>query len=114
MKSFQDEIIEGIPNDLVNGPVEESDISRAPKRRLLLSRDEQALALRNALRYFPEALHETLAEEFLYELQNYGRIYMFRYRPQHAIFARPIDEYPAKTPQAAAIMLMIQNNIQEI
>ena len=111
MKSFQDEIVEGIPGELINGPADEPHISRAPKRRLLLSRDEQALALRNALRYFPETLHETLAEEFLYELQNFGRIYMFRYRPHHDMYARPISEYPAKTPQAAAIMLMIQNNL---
>jgi urocanate hydratase len=111
MKSFQEEIREGIPSELPNGLAEDPRISRAPKRRLVLSRDEQALALQNALRYFPEAVHETLAEEFLYELQTYGRIYMLRFRPSHPIHARPIADYPAKTPQAAAIMLMIQNNL---
>ena len=111
MKSFQEEILEGIPSELPNGPAEDPNVSRAPKRRLVLNRDEQALALQNALRYFPEALHETLAEEFLYELQTFGRIYMLRFRPEQPIYARPLDAYPAQTPQAAAIMLMIQNNL---
>ena len=111
MKSFEQEVLEGIPTSLPDAPREDPSISRAPKRRLTLDRSEQELAVRNALRYFPEHLHGVLAEEFLYELQRFGRIYMLRYRPQHSIFARPIDRYPAQSRQAAGIMLMIQNNL---
>ena len=111
MKSFHDEVKEGIPETIPDAPPENPTISRAPKRRLVLTRDEQELALRNALRYFPAHLHEMLAEEFLYELQNFGRIYMLRYRPSHDMYARPIGAYPARSQQAAGIMLMIQNNL---
>lgn len=86
-------------------------ISHAPKRKDLLSTDEKKLALRNALRYFPTAWHETLAPEFWEELKTYGRIYMYRFMPDYALKARPLAEYPAKCAQAAAIQLMLQNNL---
>jgi urocanate hydratase len=86
-------------------------ISHAPKRKDLLSTDEKKLALRNALRYFPKEWHATLAPEFLEELQNYGRIYMYRFMPDYALKARPLAEYPANCVQAAAIQLMLQNNL---
>ena len=111
MKSFDDEVKEGIPDTIPDGPIEDPLIPRAPKRRLRLDRTDQELALRNALRYFPAHLHEMLAEEFLFELQTFGRIYMLRYRPKHPIYARPIEAYPAQSTHAAAIMLMIQNNL---
>ncbi len=111
MKSFHDEVKEGIPDIIPDVPSEDPTVPRAPKRRLVLDRSDQELALRNALRYFPPHLHEMLADEFLYELQRFGRIYMLRYRPSYAMHARPIDDYPARSTQAAGIMLMIQNNL---
>lgn len=111
MSTFQSQIQEGIPNRLPETPSMDKNINRAPKRKEILSNEEKALALRNALRYFPEELHEILAKEFAEELKTYGRIYMFRYRPDYEMYARPISEYPAKCDQAAAIMLMIQNNL---
>ncbi|MFM7721704.1 MAG: urocanate hydratase, partial [Bacteroidota bacterium] len=111
MSAFQSQIQEGIPNHLPETPSMDKNINRAPKRKEILSNEEKALALRNALRYFPEELHEFLAKEFAEELKTYGRIYMFRYRPDYEMYARPISEYPAKCDQAAAIMLMIQNNL---
>ena len=84
---------------------------RNPKRKDILTKEQKKLALKNALRYFPERLHAQLAPEFYEELEKYGRIYMYRYRPSYKMYARPIDEYPAKCRQAAAIMLMIQNNL---
>lgn len=92
-------------------PSMDSNINRAPKRKEILSNEEKGLALRNALRYFPAELHETLAAEFGEELKTYGRIYMHRYRPTYEMYARPISEYPAQCQQAASIMLMIQNNL---
>ncbi len=111
--NFHDEILEGIPSVLP--PRREIDPSRnhAPKRKDILTREEKQLALKNALRYFPQELHSELAPEFLRELQDYGRIYMYRYRPVNEIVARPIEEYPAKCHQAAAIMVMIQNNLSD-
>ncbi len=111
-KSFTDEILEGIPDYLPsNRPIEES-ISRAPIRDTSsLTAKEKRLAVANALRYFPKKYHGELAAEFASELEKYGRIYMYRYRPVHEIVPRPIDEYPARSKQAAAIMLMIQNNL---
>ncbi len=109
--SFQEEIERGIPDQLPAPPADDPEVSHAPARPLLLDREQQKLALANALRYFPAALHPTLAPEFARELRRDGRIYMRRYRPQHPIFARPIEQYPARCRQAAAIMHMIQNNL---
>ena len=112
--TFQEEILAGIPADrLPEAKPYDQEINHAPKRKDILSPEEKVLALKNALRYFPEALHAKLAPEFATELKTYGRIYMYRYRPSYKIYARPIDEYPAKSRQAAAIMAMIQNNLDE-
>ncbi len=109
--SWQEEILEGIPSYLPETKPYDPQINHAPKRKDILSRKEKALALKNALRYFPEELHPVLASEFAAELRDYGRIYMYRYRPSNEILARPIDQYPARSRQAAAIMAMIQNNL---
>ena len=109
--SWQEEILEGIPSYLPEAKPYDLEVNHAPRRKDILSRKEKALALKNALRYFPEELHPALAAEFAAELRDYGRIYMYRYRPSNEILARPIDEYPARCPQAAAIMAMIQNNL---
>ena len=112
--TFQEEILAGIPVDrLPEAKPYDSQINHAPKRKDILTDAEKALALKNALRYFPESLHSQLAPEFAAELKAYGRIYMYRYRPSYKIYARPIDEYPAQSRQAAAIMAMIQNNLDE-
>ncbi len=105
------EIRVGIPNELPPKKEYDTTISHAPKRKDILTDDEKKLALRNALRYFPKNLHPTLIKEFKEELNTYGRIYMYRYRPDYKMYARPIEEYPAKSKHAAAIMLMIQNNL---
>jgi len=110
--NFSDEIKQGIPQFLIAPKEVDNEISHAPVRVISsLTEDEKKLAVRNALRYFPVHLHEILAKEFYDELITYGRIYMYRYRPENPIFVRPINDYPAKTKQAAAIMLMIQNNL---
>ena len=109
--NFQEQIIQGIPTTLPSSKLYNAFLNRAPKRKDILSVEEKKLALRNALRYFPASLHATLLPEFIEELATYGRIYMHRYRPKGEIKARPIDWYPAKSQQAAAIMLMIQNNL---
>jgi urocanate hydratase len=108
---FQTQIRQGIPSQLPPKKERSAGISHAPKRKDLLSADEKKLALRNALRYFPKEWHATLAPEFLDELQNYGRIYMYRFMPDYALKARPLAEYPANCAQAAAIQLMLQNNL---
>ena len=113
IKSFQDEIKEGIPNELPTLKPFDQSYNHAPKRKAILNKDEQKLALKNALRYFDKKFHNTLIQEFKNELDNYGRIYMYRFRPDYKIFARPIETYPAKSQQAAAIMLMIQNNLDD-
>ncbi len=105
------EIRVGIPNELPPKKEYDTTISHAPKRKDILTNDEKKLALKNALRYFPKNLHPTLIKEFKEELNTYGRIYMYRYRPDYKMYARPIEEYPAKSKHAAAIMLMIQNNL---
>ena len=110
-KEFQNEIRAGIPDQLPEAKAYDPDINHAPKRKDILTDEEKRLALRNALRYFPEHLHAALAKEFADELRQYGRIYMYRYRPSYDIHARPIDEYPHRSREAAAIMLMIQNNL---
>ena len=111
IEQFQQEIRAGIPQTLPQPKPYDKDINHAPKRKDILNAEEKRLALRNALRYFPKHLHAQLAPEFMEELHQYGRIYMYRYRPEYDIYARPIDEYPARSRQAAAIMLMIQNNL---
>ena len=112
--TFQEEILEGIPQDrLPESKPYDNSVNHAPKRKDILTPAEKELALRNALRYFPPELHAQLAPEFAAELKEYGRIYMYRYRPSYRIYARPINEYPAKCPQAAAMMAMIQNNLDE-
>ncbi|MBP5689861.1 MAG: urocanate hydratase [Bacteroidales bacterium] len=111
MTDFQKEILNGIPNELPEVKVYDPNINHAPKRKDILTGKEKKLALRNALRYFPKELHAVLVKEFAEELEKYGRIYMYRYRPSYEMYARPIDEYPAKCRQAAAIMAMIQNNL---
>ncbi|MBR6439633.1 MAG: urocanate hydratase [Bacteroidales bacterium] len=111
MNDFQKEILAGIPNELPEVKEYDKNINHAPKRKDILTKEQKRLALKNALRYFPERLHAQLAPEFYEELEKYGRIYMYRYRPSYKMYARPIDEYPAKCRQAAAIMLMIQNNL---
>ena len=111
MKSFHEDILTGIPSQLPEPKAYDSKVNHAPKRKDILSEKEKALAIRNALRYFPKEQHEILAEEFARELKDYGRIYMYRMRPEYEMYARPIDEYPAQSRQAAAIMAMIQNNL---
>ena len=110
-EEFKKEIMLGIPEELPEHPAYDPNINHAPKRKDILTPEEKRLALRNALRYFPKKLHAQLAPEFAEELKTYGRIYMYRYRPTYEMYARPIDEYPAKSRQAAAIMMMIQNNL---
>lgn len=109
--SFQDQIKEGIPKNLPQPKPYDNSINHAPKRKDILSNDEKKLALKNALRYFDKSHHSELISEFKNELETYGRIYMYRFRPDYKMYARPIAEYPAKSQQAAAIMLMIQNNL---
>ena len=111
--TFQQEILTGIPGTLPEPKAYDRSINHAPVRKDILSKDEKKLALRNALRYFPESLHAALAPEFADELKRYGRIYMYRYRPDYKIYARPVEQYPAKSRKAAAIMAMIQNNLDE-
>jgi urocanate hydratase len=111
--TFKEEILAGIPGELPEPKPYDREINHAPKRKDILTEEQKVLALKNALRYFPEKHHAVLAEEFAEELKDYGRIYMYRFRPSYKIYARPIDEYPAKSRQAAAIMAMIQNNLDE-
>ena len=108
---FHEDILAGIPEVLPEPKPYDPDINHAPKRKDILSAEEKVLAIKNALRYFPSEHHATLAAEFAQELKDYGRIYMYRFRPDYEMYARPIDEYPAKSRQAAAIMAMIQNNL---
>lgn len=109
--TFQEQILQGIPSELPAKRELPKDVNRAPKRKDILSVEEKQLAIRNALRYFPKEWHKELAAEFAQELKDYGRIYMYRLKPEYKMYARPIEEYPAKCQQAAAIMMMIQNNL---
>ena len=111
MNDFQKDIMQGIPEELPAPRPYDTTINHAPKRKDILSAEEKVLALKNALRYFPVRHHKVLAEEFAQELKDYGRIYMYRFRPSYPMYARPIEDYPAKCHQAAAIMAMIQNNL---
>ncbi len=111
LTAFKNQILKGIPAELPQPKPYETSINHAPIRKDILTVDEKKLALKNALRYFPESLHAVLAPEFAEELKKYGRIYMYRYRPDYAIHARHIDEFPHQSKQAAAIMLMIMNNL---
>ena len=111
MTDFQRQILEGIPDVLPPKKEYDLSINHAPKRKDILSEAEKRLAIRNALRYFPAKHHKELAAEFADELKRYGRIYMYRLRPDYEMKARNIDEYPARSRQAAAIMLMINNNL---
>ena len=110
-EQFAAEIRAGIPETLPQAKPYDNEINHAPKRKDVLSAEEKKLALRNALRYFPKRFHQELAPEFAHELESYGRIYMYRFRPDYAMYARPIDAYPHRSQQAAAIMMMIQNNL---
>ncbi len=109
--TFEDQILGGIPEHLPEKTPYDTSINHAPKRKAILSESETKLALRNALRYFDAQHHQVLLPEFKEELDTYGRIYMYRFRPNYKMYARPIDAYPAQSKQAAAIMLMIQNNL---
>ncbi len=113
LQEFQADIRAGIPDTLPAPKPYDKTINHAPKRKDILTNEEKVLALKNALRYFPSKHHKTLAKEFMEELKRYGRIYMYRYRPDYEMKARPIEEYPARSRQAAAIMLMIQNNLDK-
>ncbi len=112
-EQFIADIRAGIPENLPTPQAYDTSINHAPKRKEILTAEEKKLALRNALRYFPKKFHATLAPEFANELETYGRIYMYRFRPTYEMYARPIDEYPHKSQQAAAIMMMIQNNLDK-
>lgn len=112
-EQFIADIRAGIPDTLPEPQAYDTTINHAPKRKDILTSEEKKLALRNALRYFPKKFHATLAPEFAEELHKYGRIYMYRFRPTYDMYARPIDEYPHKSEQAAAIMMMIQNNLDK-
>ena len=111
MNAFQEEILAGIPAELPEVKAYDPTINHAPKRKDILTPEQKVLALKNALRYFPERHHAVLAKEFAEELRTYGRIYMYRFRPSYEMYARPVNEYPAKSRQAAGIMAMIQNNL---
>ena len=120
--TFKDQILAGIPTVLpqlklydrarFDNPVITTAINHAPKRKDILTDDEKILALKNALRYFDSRHHAELLPEFKAELETFGRIYMYRFRPDYDIYARPINEYPGKSTHAKAIMLMIQNNLE--
>ena len=113
LQEFQNDIRAGIPDRLPAAKPYDRQINHAPKRKEILTPEEQVLAIKNALRYFPAKHHALLAKEFAEELRKYGRIYMYRLRPDYEMYARPIDQYPCKCRQAAAIMLMIQNNLDK-
>lgn len=111
LTDFQQQIKQGIPTELPSAKPYPQDANRAPKRKDILNSDEKQLALRNALRYFPKEWHQELAQEFAQELKDFGRIYMYRFKPNYELKARCVSDYPAKCEQAAAIMLMVENNL---
>lgn len=109
--TFKEQVLQGIPSELPPKRNYPEGVNRAPKRKDILTKDEKQLAIKNALRYFPKAWHQELAIEFAQELKDFGRIYMYRFKPNYKMYARDIAEYPAQSQQAASIMLMIQNNL---
>ncbi|HLW31531.1 MAG TPA: hypothetical protein VKX40_04660, partial [Aequorivita sp.] len=109
--NFKEQIQQGIPSILPQEKAYDKTVNHAPKRKDILNKEEKELALRNALRYFEPKHRATLLVEFKEELEKYGRIYMYRFRPEYKMYARPVDEYPGNSEQAKAIMLMIQNNL---
>ncbi|MFC6858187.1 urocanate hydratase [Zunongwangia atlantica] len=109
--TFKEQLLQGIPNELPEPKPLDPEVNHAPKRKAILNPEEQKLALQNALRYFKPEHHKTLLPEFKQELEDFGRIYMYRFKPDYKMYARPIEEYPGKSTQAKAIMLMIQNNL---
>ena len=109
--TFKEQLLQGIPNELPEPTPLDPEINHAPKRKAILNPEEKKLALQNALRYFKPEHHKTLLPEFMQELEDFGRIYMYRFKPDYKMYARAIDEYPGKSTQAKAIMLMIQNNL---
>jgi urocanate hydratase len=109
--NFKSQILQGIPLELPAKKYRSEELSHAPKRKDILSLEEKKLAIRNALRYFPKDWHSELSKEFATELTDFGRVYMYRFTPDYKMYARPIHDYPANTPQAAVLMLMIQNNL---
>ena len=109
--TFKEEILQGIPSQLPAPKPYDTTVNHAPKRKDILSKEEKKLAVRNALRYFPEKFHAELGPEFAAELKEFGRIYMHRFRPEYKFYARPISEYPYQSVHAGAIMVMIQNNL---
>jgi urocanate hydratase len=111
LRNFHSHILQGIPDTLPKPKKHDKELNHAPKRKEILTTEEKKLALKNALRYFPKKFHATLAKEFAEELKKYGRIYMYRFRPDYKIYARPIREYPGKSLQAKAIMHMLSNNL---
>ncbi|MCX7696127.1 MAG: urocanate hydratase [Bacteroidales bacterium] len=111
MQDFRQAILQGIPDELPPRKSLDPNVNHAPKRRTHLTQEEKKLAIKNALRYFKPEWHPILAREFAEELEKYGHIYMYRFKPDYPMYARPIWEYPARSVQAAAIMLMIQNNL---
>lgn len=112
-EEFKKQILQGIPTELPPIKPYDVNINHAPKRKDILSAAEKKLAIRNALRYFDKKHHPVLSKEFAEELKEYGRIYMYRFRPNYKIYARPINDYPFKSNQAAAILLMLQNNLDD-
>ncbi len=112
--TFQEQILQGIPAELPAKKAYPKNANRAPRRKDILSKEEKQLAICNALRYIPKDWHEELAVEFAQELLEYGRIYMYRFKPEYKMYARSINEYPARSKQAAVIMLMIQNNLDPV
>ncbi len=111
MNDFKQQILQGIPNELPAAKAYDTNLNHAPKRKDILNKEEKKLAIRNALRYFDKKHHAVLAKEFAQELKDYGRIYMYRFRPDYKIHSRHINDYPHQSKQAAAIMLMLQNNL---
>ena len=111
MTDLKKTILQGIPTELPAKKNRNPKISHAPKRKDILTKEEKRLAIRNGLRYFPEHMHPTLASEFAEELKTYGRIYMYRFMPDYEIKARHLEDFPHKSKQAAAIQLMLSNNL---
>ncbi|MCD6113590.1 MAG: urocanate hydratase, partial [Bacteroidales bacterium] len=114
IKEFQRMILQGIPEELPELQKIDKSVAHAPKRKDILNIEEKKLALINALRYFPKKHHKILAKEFAQELKDYGRIYMYRFRPKYKMYARNINDYPCKSKQAASIMVMINNNLDPV